>query len=60
MTLRRTWLILLLALVVAGSAFAQSSTTATLRGKITNAQGNAVANAEIRKAAVMVTMAVWP
>ncbi|PYQ51598.1 MAG: hypothetical protein DMF59_07450, partial [Acidobacteria bacterium] len=47
MTLRRTWLILLIALFTAGSALAQSATTATLRGKITNAQGNAVANAEI-------------
>ncbi|HYS53151.1 MAG TPA: TonB-dependent receptor [Thermoanaerobaculia bacterium] len=47
MTLRRTWLILLLVLVAAGSAFAQSATTATMRGKITNAQGNPVANAEI-------------
>ena len=47
MTLRRPWLILLFALAVAGSAFAQSATTATLRGKITNAKGNAVANAEI-------------
>src|SRR5712692_9075300 len=46
MTLRHRWLVLLLLLVVAGSAFAQSS-TATLRGKITNAQGNGVANAEI-------------
>ena len=47
MTLRRSWLVLLLALVVVGSAFGQSSTTATLRGKIVNAQGNSVANAEI-------------
>ena len=47
MTFKKTWLILLLALAVAGSAFAQSATTATMRGKITNAQGNAVANAEI-------------
>jgi hypothetical protein len=46
MTLRHRWLVLLLALAVAGSAFGQSS-TATLRGKITNAQGNSVANAEI-------------
>ncbi len=46
MTLRHRWLVLLLLLVVAGSAFAQSS-TATLRGKITNAQGNGVTNAEI-------------
>ena len=46
MTLRHRWLILLLVLAVAGSAFGQSS-TATLRGKITNAQGNSVANAEI-------------
>jgi hypothetical protein len=37
----------LLSLVVAGSAFAQSATTATIRGKVTNASGNAVANAEI-------------
>ena len=47
MTLRRSWLILLLSLVAAGSAFAQSASTATMRGKITNPQGNAVANAEI-------------
>src|SRR5207247_3458069 len=47
MTLRRSWLVLLLSLVVAGSAFAQSATTATIRGKITNASGNAVGNAEI-------------
>jgi hypothetical protein len=47
MTLRHRWLVLLLVLAVAGSAFGQSATTATLRGKITNAQGNAVANAEI-------------
>ncbi len=47
MTLRRSWLVLLLSLVVASSAFAQSSTTATLRGKITNAEGRAVPNAEI-------------
>ena len=44
---RNNWLVLLLALVVAGSAFGQSSTTATMRGKITNAQGNSVGNAEI-------------
>src|SRR5947209_1411852 len=43
---RHHWLILLLALVVVASAFGQS-TTATLRGKIVNAQGNAVPNAEI-------------
>jgi carboxypeptidase family protein/TonB-dependent receptor-like protein len=47
MTLRHRWLVLVLALAVAGSAFGQSSTTATLRGKIVNAQGNSVANAEI-------------
>ena len=47
MTLKRSWLVLLLSLIVTGSAFAQSATTATLRGKITNAQGNPVANAEI-------------
>src|SRR6266480_185693 len=44
---RRNWLVLLLAFVVAASAFGQSATTATVRGKITNAQGNAVGNAEI-------------
>ncbi len=46
MTLRRSWLVLLLSLVVAIAAFGQS-TTATLRGKITNAQGNSVPKAEI-------------
>ena len=44
---RRNWLILLLAFVVAASAFGQSASTATLRGKIANAQGNGVGNAEI-------------
>src|SRR6266849_8912001 len=47
MTLKRSLLVLLLSLIGTGSAFAQSATTATLRGKITNAQGNPVANAEI-------------
>jgi len=51
MTLKRNWLVLLLALVVAANAFGQSATTATMRGKITNAQGNALANAEINAVA---------
>ena len=47
MTFRHNWLVLLLSFVVAAAAFGQSATTATLRGKITNAQGNSVGNAEI-------------
>ncbi len=43
---RRSSLFLLIVLTV-GSAFGQSATTATVRGTITNAQGNPVPNAEI-------------
>jgi outer membrane receptor protein involved in Fe transport len=46
----RSWkVLLLLSLVIAyaAGAFAQSATKATIRGKITNAQGNSVPNAEI-------------
>ena len=46
--MRRAFRMSLLALlvVVAPSAFPQS-TTATIRGKVTNESGNAVANAEV-------------
>src|SRR5439155_22474091 len=47
MTFDRGSLARLLSLVVAARAVAPSPTTATLRGKITNAQGNSVPNAEI-------------
>ncbi|HEV7484981.1 MAG TPA: TonB-dependent receptor [Thermoanaerobaculia bacterium] len=46
--MRRTYLFLGVVLLLAATAvFAQTSTTATLRGKITNDAGSAVANAEI-------------
>ncbi len=47
MTVRHRGILLLLVVIVATNAFGQSATTATLRGKIINAQGNSVANAEI-------------
>jgi len=43
---KRIWLFLLLTLLTA-NAFAQSATTATIRGKITTANGTAVPNAEV-------------
>src|SRR5581483_374274 len=46
MTRRGNWLILLLTVLVAAGAFGQT-TTATIRGTVTNPQGRAVANAEI-------------
>src|SRR5437588_7170129 len=45
--MRRTFLFFGVALLLAATVFAQTSTTATLRGKITNDAGTAVANAEI-------------
>ena len=47
MTLRRGVCTMLLLLLAATSAFAQTSTTATIRGKVTNDAGAGVANAEI-------------
>jgi outer membrane receptor for ferrienterochelin and colicin len=44
---RRFCLVLLLILAVTASAFAQTASTATIRGKITNAQGNGVGGAEV-------------
>src|SRR2546428_1665800 len=46
MTFRRTWLILLLALVIPITAFGQA-TTATIRGKVMNDRGSTIPNAEI-------------
>jgi hypothetical protein len=45
--MRRTFIFFGVALLLAATVFAQTSTTATLRGKITNDAGSAVANAEI-------------
>ncbi|MBV8543835.1 MAG: carboxypeptidase regulatory-like domain-containing protein, partial [Acidobacteria bacterium] len=45
--MRRTFLFFGVALLLAATVFAQTSTTATLRGKITNDAGTGVANAEI-------------
>jgi len=45
--MRRTFPALLFALLIAGSALAQSSTSATIRGSITDGSGASVANAEI-------------
>jgi outer membrane receptor protein involved in Fe transport len=45
--MKRTLLIFGMALLIAAAAVAQTSTTATLRGRITNDAGAAVANAEI-------------
>ncbi|MGA8807474.1 MAG: TonB-dependent receptor [Thermoanaerobaculia bacterium] len=45
--MRRTFLFFGVALLLAATVFAQTSTTATLRGKITNDAGSGVANAEI-------------
>ena len=47
MKLRSGLCITLLLLLVAAGAFAQTATTATIRGKVTNDAGNALANAEI-------------
>jgi hypothetical protein len=47
MKFRSFLLIVLLSLLVIPAAFAQSSTTATIRGKVTHDAGNPVANAEI-------------
>src|SRR5438128_2004739 len=46
MTFRRSWLVLLLTLLVPIAAFGQAS-TATIRGKIMNDRGSTIANAEI-------------
>ncbi|HJQ38390.1 MAG TPA: TonB-dependent receptor [Thermoanaerobaculia bacterium] len=45
--MRRTFTVWLFALLIAGSALAQSATTATLRGRVLDGSGAAVANAEI-------------
>src|SRR5436305_6277586 len=45
--MRRTFLLFAVVLLIAATAVAQTSTTATLRGKVTNDAGTAVANAEI-------------
>ncbi len=45
--MRRTFTVWLFTLLIAGTALAQSSTTATLRGKVLDSSGAAVANAEI-------------
>ena len=45
--MRRRFILLLLVLLVAGTALAQSSTTATIRGKVTDSAGSAVGGAEI-------------
>ena len=48
MTFRtRLFTLLLVSMTVYATAFGQSATTATIRGKVTNDAGNAVANAEI-------------
>ncbi|MGZ8796445.1 MAG: carboxypeptidase-like regulatory domain-containing protein, partial [Thermoanaerobaculia bacterium] len=47
MTLRRGLCTMLFLLLATTTAFAQTSTTATLRGKVTNDAGTPVANAEI-------------
>lgn len=47
MTLRRGLCTMLLLLLVIPAAYAQTSTTATIHGKVTNDAGNALANAEI-------------
>src|SRR5438105_5983299 len=49
MTFRRSWLVLLLTLLVPIAAFGQAS-TATIRGKIMNDRGSTIANAEINSA----------
>jgi len=45
--MRRTFLFFAVALLLATTVFAQTSTTATIRGKVTNDAGSGVANAEI-------------
>ena len=45
--MRRTFILWLFALLTAGTALAQSSTTATIRGHVTDSSGGAVANAEV-------------
>jgi hypothetical protein len=45
--MRRTFTIVLFALLITATALAQSSTSATVRGKVTNASGAPVAGAEI-------------
>lgn len=45
--MRRTFPALLFALLIAGSALAQSSTTATIRGRVTDSSGATISNAEI-------------
>ena len=47
MTLKRGLCTIVLLLLVAGTAIAQTSTTASIRGKITNESGTPVPNAEI-------------
>lgn len=47
MTLRRGLCTMLLLLLAATSAFAQTASTATIRGHVTNQSGAAVANAEV-------------
>jgi hypothetical protein len=45
--MRRTFTVWLFTLLIAGTALAQSSTTATIRGKVLDSTGASVANAEI-------------
>src|SRR5690349_10932534 len=47
MTFKRGLCTIVLLLLVAGTAFAQTSTTAAIRGKVTNDSGTPVPNAEI-------------
>ena len=45
--MKRTFTVWLFTLLIAGIAFGQSSTTATIRGRVTDSAGGGVANAEI-------------
>ena len=45
--MKRTFVFIGLALLIAATALAQTSTTATIRGTVTNDAGAPVANAEI-------------
>jgi hypothetical protein len=45
--MRRTFIVALFALLIAATALAQSSTTATLRGKVTDSSGGSIKDAEV-------------